>query len=62
MTTKLHRGVVVMAVGLAALIAALSSSAAQKYTCPPQIFRSKLLASFMPTNYALAGTAASEYS
>jgi hypothetical protein len=32
------------------------------YTCPPQIFRSKLLASFMPTNYALAGTAASEYS
>ena len=30
--------------------------------CPPQIFRSTLLGTLMPTNYALAGTAASEYS
>jgi probable HAF family extracellular repeat protein len=35
MTTKLHRGVVVMAVGLAALIAALSANAAQNYTATP---------------------------
>jgi probable HAF family extracellular repeat protein len=35
MTTKLHRGVVVMAVGLTASIAALSASAAQNYTATP---------------------------
>jgi hypothetical protein len=39
-----------------------NSARASLKGCPPQIFRSTLVGTLVPTNYALAGAAASEYS